>query len=539
MRGLHLGGVVGSRGLRDCLVFSSDGQRARCKSSATPKRGSGCTSSSEWETVIGVEIHIQLSAYTKIFSDAPFRLPMHGDLPNSNVSPLDFAYPGTLPVLNEEVLRQGIRTAYAFGSNIAQVSTFDRKHYCWPDLPQGYQITQHFQPFATGGFVSIGSTNPRSIGLVQLQLEQDTAKTTQEPGMTLLDHNRAGVGLLELVSAPELRSATDTADFCVKVQSILRYLGSSTASLEEGSMRCDVNVSVNRPGEPWGTRCEIKNLNTVRHIRHSIRSEVSRHIALLEKGGRVMPETRGYDPGRDTTYTLRRKETAPDYRFMPDPDLPPLILSQTYLDEVRKTIPVLPDQHIARLVSAPYSLSRESASMVAAERNTAEFFWDAVAEAERMVGSDTRVITEVLGNLMVQEIPHLLDHHGVTHGTSGVLPGQVASVVAREVQGKVTRRVAKDILRVMYDGHTGTADEIIQQRGIAVVSDKEELSSIIDAVLAENADAVATYRTAPPPKAKRLVKFFVGAVMKKTKGQADAVSVHGLLVNAHLPKRDL
>jgi len=177
--------------------------------------------------------------------------------------------------------------------------------------------------------------------------------------------------------------------------------------------------------------------------------------------------------------------------------------------------------------------------MVAAERNTAEFFWDAVAEAERMVGSDTRVITEVLGNLMVQEIPHLLDHHGVTHGTSGVLPGQVASVVAREVQGKVTRRVAKDILRVMYDGHTGTADEIIQQRGIAVVSDKEELSSIIDAVLAENADAVATYRTAPPPKAKRLVKFFVGAVMKKTKGQADAVSVHGLLVNAHLPKRDL
>ncbi|MEK9759907.1 MAG: Asp-tRNA(Asn)/Glu-tRNA(Gln) amidotransferase subunit GatB [Candidatus Puniceispirillum sp.] len=468
----------------------------------------------EWEVVIGLEVHAQVSSQAKLFSGASASF---GAGPNEHVSLVDAAMPGMLPVINRECVYQAIRTGLGLKAKINLVSIFDRKNYFYADLPQGYQISQFKDPIVGEGMLRIvladGTT--RDIGIERLHLEQDAGKSMhdQHPSKSYIDFNRTGVALMEIVSRPDMRSSAEAAAYVRKLRSILRYLGTCDGNMEEGSLRADVNVSVRRPGAPFGTRTETKNLNSLRFIQMAIDYEVARQIEILEDGGTIDQETRLFDTNTGTTRTMRSKEDAHDYRYFPDPDLLPLMVSQDEVDRLAAALPELPDQIRDRLID-DYGLSPYDAAVITEERATALYYEAASAGQDR----------KLVANWMTVELFGALNKAGKSLAQSPVTPENLGALVGLISDGTISGRIAKDVFADMFE--TGKApDVIVAEKGLKQVSDSGAIETLIDDVMNANADKVAEYRGGKD----KLFGFFVGQVMKASGGQANPGMVNDIL----------
>ena len=468
----------------------------------------------EWEVVIGMEVHAQVSSQSKLFSGAPTRF---GADPNQNVSLVDAAMPGMLPVINEECVRQAIRTGLGLNAQINTYSVFDRKNYFYADLPQGYQISQFKHPIVGEGAITIDLKDGSSIeiGIERLHLEQDAGKSMhdQHPSKSYIDLNRSGVALMEIVSKPDIRSAEQAGAYMKKLRSIVRYLGTCDGNMEEGSMRADVNVSVRRPGDELGTRTETKNLNSVRFIMQAIDYEVQRQIEILEDGGQIDQETRLFDTNTGITRAMRGKEDAHDYRYFPDPDLLPLEFTDEFVSALQAELPELPDQIRARLIG-DYGLSSYDAAVITEEKETAAFY-EAAAE-----GRDKKLVA----NWMTVELFGALNKTGKSLGDSPVSPHQLGGLVGLISDGTISGRIAKDVFAEMMETSKDAA-VIIEEKGLKQVSDSGAIEALIDQVLADNQDKVDEYRGGKD----KLFGFFVGQTMKLSKGQANPAMVNDLL----------
>ena len=468
----------------------------------------------EWEVVIGMEVHAQVTSESKLFSGSSARF---GAEPNQHVSLVDAAMPGMLPVINEECVRQAVRTGLGINAEINLHSIFDRKNYFYADLPQGYQISQYQHPIVGEGEVQIelkdGTTH--LIGIERIHLEQDAGKSMhdQHPTQSYIDLNRSGVALMEIVSKPDLRSAEQAGAYIKKLRSILRYLGTCDGNMEEGSMRADVNVSVRRPGEPLGTRTETKNLNSVRFIMQAIEYEVERQIELIEDGGTVDQETRLFDTSTGITRAMRSKEDAHDYRYFPDPDLLPLSFSQDYVDALKAELPELPDQIKQRMISE-YGLTAYDAGVLTEERNTATFYERASAGQDR----------KLVANWMSGELFGALNKAGVELSDCPIKPEQLGALVGLISDGTISGKIAKDVFAEMFATGSEPAN-IIEEKGLKQVSDTGAIEAMIDDVLAANQDKVEEYKSGKD----KLFGFFVGQTMKVSKGQANPALVNQLL----------
>jgi aspartyl-tRNA(Asn)/glutamyl-tRNA(Gln) amidotransferase subunit B len=468
----------------------------------------------EWETVIGLEVHAQMISQAKLFSGAATAF---GAEPNTQVSPVDAAFPGMLPVINRFCVEQAVRTGLGLDAAINLESVFERKNYFYPDLPAGYQISQYLQPVVGHGRVVLdmpdGTT--REIGITRLHLEQDAGKSLHDrhPSLSCVDLNRAGIGLMEIVSEPDLRSAEEAGIYLRKLRSILRYLGTCDGNMEEGSLRCDANVSVRRPDEPYGTRCEIKNVNSVRFVMQAIDYEARRQVELIEEGGRIVQETRLFDAGRGITRPMRSKEEAHDYRYFPDPDLLPLVLDPDWVEELRAGLPELPDAKKARFVST-LGLSRDDAAVLVAEQAAALYFEKVAA------GRDAKTAANwVTGDLFAA-----LNRLGIGIERSPVSPAQLGALIDLVADGTISGRMAKDVFAEMVD--TGAdAPAIVERKGLRQVTDARAIETAIDRVLAAEADKLAEYRAGRD----KLYGFFVGQIMKATQGKANPAMVNQLL----------
>ena len=468
----------------------------------------------EWEVVIGMEVHAQVSSNSKLFSGAPTAF---GADPNQNVSLVDAAMPGMLPVINEECVHQAIRTGLGLNAEINCYSVFDRKNYFYADLPQGYQISQFKHPIVGEGAITIDLKDGSSveIGIERLHLEQDAGKSMhdQHPSKSYIDLNRSGVALMEIVSKPDIRSAEQAGAYMKKLRSIVRYLGTCDGNMEEGSMRADVNVSVRRPGDELGTRTETKNLNSVRFIMAAIDYEVQRQIEVIEDGGEITQETRLFDINTGMTRAMRGKEDAHDYRYFPDPDLLPLEFSQSLVDELKSQLPELPDQIRARMIGE-YGLSSYDAAVLTEERETAAFYEEAAQ------GQDKKLTS----NWMSVELFGALNKAGKSLSDSPISPAQLGELVGLISDGTISGRIAKDVFADMFE--TGKqASVIIEEKGLKQVSDTGAIEALIDQVLADNQDKVDEYRGGKD----KLFGFFVGQTMKLSKGQANPAMVNELL----------
>jgi aspartyl-tRNA(Asn)/glutamyl-tRNA(Gln) amidotransferase subunit B len=467
----------------------------------------------QWEVVIGLETHAQVIAKAKLFSGAATAF---GAEPNTQVSPVDAAFPGMLPVINRRCVEQAVRTGLGLDAVINRESVFARKNYFYPDLPAGYQISQYELPVVGHGKIALdmpdGST--RKIGITRLHLEQDAGKSLhdQHATRTYVDLNRAGIALMEIVSEPDLRSAEEAGIYVRKLRSILRYLGTCDGNMEEGSLRCDCNVSVRRPGEPLGTRCEIKNLNSVRFVMQAIHHEARRQIELLENGGTIKQETRLYDTERGETRPMRSKEDAHDYRYFPDPDLLPLVLDPAWVEKLRVELPELPDAKKARFV-AEYGLRAEDAGVLVAERATAEYF-EHVATGRDAKTAAYWVIGDLFG---------ALNKKGLGIEQSPVAADQLGGLVDLIADGTISGRIAKDVFAEMVE--TGAdAAAIVEKKGLRQLSDSGAIEAAVDAALAAHPAQVAQYASNP-----KVLGFFVGQVMKATQGKANPALVNELL----------
>ena len=468
----------------------------------------------DWEVVIGLEVHAQVSSQAKLFSGASASF---GAAPNENVSLVDAAMPGMLPVINRECVYQAIRTGLGLKAQINLTSVFDRKNYFYADLPQGYQISQFKHPIVGEGVLRIvladGST--RDIGIERLHLEQDAGKSMhdQHPTKSYIDLNRTGVALMEIVSRPDMRSAAEAAAYVRKLRSILRYLGTCDGNMEEGSLRADVNVSVRRPGEEFGTRTETKNLNSLRFIQQAIDYEVARQIELIEDGGTVDQETRLFDTNTGTTRTMRSKEDAHDYRYFPDPDLLPLVVTQKEVDDLAAALPELPDDIRDRLIN-DYGLSSYDASVITEERDTAEFYEVASAGQDR----------KLVANWMTVELFGALNKSGQSLSDCNISPAMLGGLVGLISDGTISGRIAKDVFADMFE--TGKdAASIVDEKGLKQVSDSGAIEALIDTVIEANMDKVEEYRGGKD----KLFGFFVGQVMKQSGGQANPGMVNQIL----------
>ncbi len=467
-----------------------------------------------WETVIGLEVHAQVISKAKLFSGAAIDF---GAEPNTQVSLVDAAFPGMLPVINRVCVEQAVRTGLGLDAEIRLDSVFDRKNYFYPDLPAGYQISQYQQPVVGSGRVVLdmpdGTT--REIRITRLHLEQDAGKSVhdQHPSSTYVDLNRAGVALMEIVSEPDLRSAEEAGIYLRKLRSIVRYLGTCDGNMEEGSLRCDVNVSVRRPGEPYGTRCEIKNVNSIRYVMQAIEYDAHRQIEIIEAGGTIAQQTRLFDAGRGITRPMRSKEEAHDYRYFPDPDLLPLALDPDWVERLRAELPELPDAKKARFVSA-YGLSADDADVLVAERESAMFFERAAA------GRDARAAANwVMGDLF-----GALNRLGVGIEQSPVSAEQLGTLIGLIADGTISGRLAKEVFAEMVASGSDPAT-IVEAKGLRQVTDSGAIEAAIEAVLAAQADKVAEYRAGRD----KLFGFFVGQIMRATQGKANPALVNGLL----------
>ena len=470
-----------------------------------------------WEVVVGLEVHAQVISQSKLFSGAATAF---GAEPNSQVSFVDAAFPGMLPVPNAEAIAQAVRTGLGLKAQINLVSRFDRKNYFYADLPSGYQISQYEHPIVgTGGIeIELADGSTRTIGVTRLHLEQDAGKSLhdQHPTKSYIDLNRAGVALMEIVSEPDIRSPEEAGAYVKKLRSILRYLGTCDGNMEEGSLRADVNVSVRKPGEAYRTRCEVKNVNSVRFVMQAVEAEAMRQIEVWEAGGTVRQETRLFDSARGTTRSMRGKEDAHDYRYFPDPDLPPLVLEQAWVDDLAQHLPELPDQKRARFV-AEYGLSPYDAAVLVAERATAEYF-EAVAR-----GRDAKQAANwVTGDLFA-----MLNRTGHTIETSPVPAtalGRLLDLIGDET---ISGKIAKDVFAAMVE--TGEAPEaIVEARGLRQVKDTGAIEAAVAAVLAANPDKVADYKAGK----EKMFGFFVGQVMKAMAGKGNPALVNEALKRA-------
>jgi len=484
---------------------------APVKSPTPSKLIAGATG--DWEVVIGMEVHAQVTSRAKLFSGASTEF---GGEPNSHVSLVDAAMPGMLPVINEECVAQAVRTGLGLRAEINHRSVFDRKNYFYPDLPQGYQISQYKQPIVGEGRVTVDLPDGESIevGIERLHLEQDAGKSLhdQHPSRSFVDLNRSGVALMEIVSRPDLRSSEEARLYVAKLRTILRYLGTCDGNMEQGSLRADVNVSVRRPGEPLGTRCEIKNVNSIRFIGQAIEYEARRQIEILEDGGVIEQETRLFDPGRGETRSMRSKEEAHDYRYFPDPDLLPLEFDEAYVEGLRAGLPELPDAKKARFMQ-DYGLSAYDAGVLILERASADFF-EAVARGRDAKAAANWVINELFGRL---------NKEGRGIEESPVSADQLGAIVDLIGEGTISGKIAKDLFEIVWT-EGGDPRRLVEERGLRQVTDTGAIEAAIDQVIAANPDKVAQVKAKPT-----LLGWFVGQVMKATGGKANPQALNELL----------
>ena len=469
--------------------------------------------SGDWEVVIGLEVHAQVTSKAKLFSGASTEF---GGAANSHVSLVDAAMPGMLPVINEECVRQAVRTGLGLNAKINLSSVFDRKNYFYPDLPQGYQISQYQQPIVGEGEVTVDLDGGESvtIGIERLHLEQDAGKSLHErhPTVSYVDLNRSGVALMEIVSKPDLRSAEQAKAYVAKLRSILRYLGTCDGDMEKGNLRADVNVSVRKPGGALGTRCEIKNVNSIRFIGQAIEYEARRQIGIIEEGGAIEQETRLFDPGRGETRSMRSKEEAHDYRYFPDPDLLPLELDQAFVADLKAQLPELPDDKKARFMRE-YALSAYDAGVLVTERATADYF-EAVAKGRDAKAAANWVVNELFGRL---------NKEGRDIAASPVAAAQLGGMLDLIAEGTISGRIAKDLFEVLWS-EGGDPRAIVEARGMKQVTDLGAIEKTVDEIIAKNPDKVADAKTNP-----KAIGWFVGQVMKASGGKASPQTVNALL----------
>jgi len=475
----------------------------------------------EWEVVIGCEIHTQLATKSKIFSGAATA---YGAAPNTQACAVDLGLPGVLPVLNKEAVRMAVKFGLAVEAEIGKRSVFARKNYFYPDLPKGYQISQFELPIVGKGELDIeledGST--KTIGITRAHLEEDAGKSLHEDfhGMTGIDLNRAGTPLLEIVSEPDMRSGAEASAYMRKVHSIVTYLGICDGNLQEGSFRCDVNVSVRPKGQAeFGTRAEIKNLNSFRFVEKAVEYEVERQIAIIESGGKVVQETRLFDPDKGETRSMRSKEEANDYRYFPDPDLLPVELDDDYIEAVRATLPELPDAKRQRFV-AELGLSAKDAGGLTATKAMADYFEALLAAS----GCEAKLCA----NWVMGELSGALNRDGKGISESPVSAELLGGMLKRIADNTISGKIAKEVFEAMWNGE-GDADAIIDQKGLKQITDSGALEGVIDEILANNAAQVEGYRAAEPEKRGKMIGFFVGQVMKATGGKANPGQVNQLL----------
>jgi aspartyl-tRNA(Asn)/glutamyl-tRNA(Gln) amidotransferase subunit B len=475
-------------------------------------------SSGAWEMVIGLEVHAQVITESKLFSGASTAF---GAEPNTQVSLVDAAMPGMLPVLNAKSVEQAVRTGLGLNARINMTSAFERKNYFYPDLPQGYQISQYLEPIVGEGSLVLdlpdGST--KEVGIERLHMEQDAGKSLHDrhPSKTYIDLNRSGVTLMEIVSKPDMRSAEQAALYMSKLRSILRYLGTCDGNMEEGSLRCDINLSMRRPGEPLGTRTETKNVNSIRFIKQAIEYEARRQIAVLEDGGAVVQETRLFDPERGETRSMRTKEEAHDYRYFPDPDLLPLVLDPAWVEELRRGLPELPDAKKTRFIS-DYSLSAYDAGLLVAERETAEFFEAVVA------GKGARREPKTAANWVTGAFFAALNRSGRDIAGAPVGADALGGLIDLIADGTISGRIAKDVFDAMWESGKDAA-AIVEEKGLRQISDTGEIEAIVDRLVADNAKQVEQYRSGN----EKILGWFVGQVMKATQGKANPGMVNQIL----------
>ncbi|MEP3049591.1 MAG: Asp-tRNA(Asn)/Glu-tRNA(Gln) amidotransferase subunit GatB [Roseibium sp.] len=466
----------------------------------------------DWEIVIGMEVHAQVTSEAKLFSGAST---VFGNDPNDNVSLVDAAMPGMLPVINEECVRQAIRTGLGMKSEINLKSVFDRKNYFYPDLPQGYQISQFKQPIVGEGEILLDMPDEQVvIGVERLHLEQDAGKSLhdQHPTMSFVDLNRSGVALMEIVSKPDLRSSDEAKAYLTKLRIILRYLGTCDGNMDQGSMRADVNVSVRRPGGGFGTRCEIKNVNSIRFVGQAIEYEARRQVAILEDGGSIDQETRLFDSVKGETRSMRSKEEAHDYRYFPDPDLLPLEFTQEYVDDLAKDLPELPDDKKNRFIK-DFGLTPYDADVLVAEKISADFF-EEVAK-----GRDAKLAA----NWLINELFGRLNKEGMDLETSPVSAAQLGGIIDLIKAGTISGKIAKDVFEIVWT-EGGDPAQIVEDKGMKQVTDLGAIEAIVDEIMAANPDKVQQAKEKP-----NLVGWFVGQVMKASKGKANPQAVNDLL----------
>lgn len=467
----------------------------------------------DWEVVIGMEIHAQVTSNAKLFSGASTTF---GSEPNDNVSLVDAAMPGMLPVINAECVRQAVRTGLGLNAQINKRSVFDRKNYFYPDLPQGYQISQYKSPIVGEGeiVVDLSPTEQITVGVERLHLEQDAGKSIhdQHPTMSFVDLNRSGVALMEIVSKPDLRSAEEARAYVTKLRTILRYLGTCDGDMEKGNLRADVNVSVRRPGEGLGTRCEIKNVNSIRFIGQAVEVEARRQIGILEDGGTIDQETRLYDPGKGETRSMRSKEEAHDYRYFPDPDLLPLEFDDAFVAALKAALPELPDAKKARFI-AEYGLSPYDAAVLVAEREQADYF-EAVAK-----GCDGKAAA----NWVINELFGRLNKEGREIASSPVSAAQLGGLVDLIGEGVISGRIAKDLFEILWT-EGGDPRAIVESRGMKQVTDTAAIEKAVDELIAANPDKVEQVKAKPT-----MLGWFVGQAMKASGGKANPQALNEIL----------
>ena len=490
----------------------------------TPKVKTLAGAKHDWELVIGMEVHAQVSSKAKLFSGASTRF---GAEPNSNVSFVDAAMPGMLPVINEFCVEQAVRTGLGLKAQINLVSAFDRKNYFYPDLPQGYQISQLYHPIVGEGevLVEMGEGIARKVRIERIHIEQDAGKSIHDmdPNMSFVDLNRTGVALMEIVSRPDIRGPEEAAAYLAKLRQIMLYLGTCDGNMQNGNLRADVNVSICRPGDyekyqetqdfsHLGTRCEIKNMNSMRFIQQAIEVEARRQVAIVEAGGEVEQETRLYDPDKGETRSMRSKEEAHDYRYFPDPDLLPLEIEQAWVDDIKAALPELPDEKKARFIN-DFGLSDYDASVLTADVVSARYFEDVAAGRDGKMAANW-VINELFGRLKKED--HMIEESPVT-------PAQLGGIIDLIAKGDISGKIAKDLFEIVYT-EGGDPAEIVEARGMKQVTDTGAIEAAVDKVIAENPAQVAKAKENP-----KLAGWFVGQVMKATGGKANPKAVNEIV----------
>ncbi|MDA0653023.1 MAG: Asp-tRNA(Asn)/Glu-tRNA(Gln) amidotransferase subunit GatB [Proteobacteria bacterium] len=468
----------------------------------------------EWEVVIGLEVHAQVIAEAKLFSGAATAF---GAEPNTQVSLVDAAMPGMLPVINEKSIEQAVRTGLGIKAQINRYSVFDRKNYFYPDLPQGYQISQFSDPIVGKGEIILDMPDgeSRTVGITRIHLEQDAGKSLhdQDPHSTYVDLNRSGVTLMEIVSEPDMRTSAEAAAYVTKLRAIMRYLGTCDGNMEQGSLRCDANVSIRKPGEALGKRCEIKNVNSIRFLQQAIDYEARRQIEIIEDGGAINQETRLFDANKGVTRSMRSKEDAHDYRYFPDPDLLPLTLTEDYIARIKESLPELPDEKKDRFV-ADYGLSQYDAGVLVSERAIADYFETAAK------GRDAKTAA----NWITSDLFGVLNRQGLDISEAPVTAEHLGGLIDLIGDGTISGRIAKDVFDDMVESGKDAAD-IVAEKGLRQVSDTGEIEAIIDGIIAGADNQVMQFRSGN----EKIIGWFVGQVMQQTQGKANPKIVNELL----------